>query len=251
MRVAGVDKDRADRIWELVTGHAVEGILSIGSVCAACVPALGMDGAALWLARDVSRRLLMHATNQVSSVLYEAAFTLGEGPCVQAWTERVMVLAPDLASNDVAARWPMFVPAAVSAGAGAVFAFPLQVGAIRVGVLDLYRKRAGPLSQAELADALALASAALTLVLRQVRVEADEMADDPVTMGETQSSEGLSTGQVEVYQATGMIVGQLNAGLEEALLRLRAYAFAHEMSISQTARLVVGRRLRFGGEDDD
>ena len=98
------------------------------------------------------------------------------GRTVQAWTE-TMVLAPDLTVRDVAVRWPMFVPAAISAGANAIFAFPLQVGAIRVGVLDLYRKSLGPLPYVQLADALRFVSAALTLVMRQAHEEAEGMVD--------------------------------------------------------------------------
>jgi hypothetical protein len=241
-----VDESRTDRIWELISGHTGERTVSVANLCAACVPTLGVDGAALWLASKLSQRLLIHATDQVSSALHEAQFTLGEGPCVQAWTERTMVLAPDLAVRDVAVHWPMFVPAAISTGAKAIFAFPLQVGAIRVGVLNLYRKLPGPLPNVQLADALRFATAALTLVLRQANEEADGMVDPE----QTGPPQGLFGGQMEVYQATGMIAGQLNTGLEDALLRLRAHAFAHEMSIGQTARLVVARRLRFGGEDD-
>lgn len=242
-----MDESRADRVWELITGYSTDGSVSVGNVCTACVPALGMDGAALWLASDLNRRLLMHATDQVADVLYEAQFTLGEGPCVQAWTERTMVLVPDLGSSDSAARWPVFVPAAVSAGAGAVFVFPLQVGAIRVGALDLYRKRLGPLSEEQLADALAFTSVALTLMLRQAHPDTDETP----LLEQSPSSDGLSRGHVEVYQATGMIAAQLDAGLEEALVRLRAHAFAHDMSVTDAARLVVGRRLWFRPDDDD
>lgn len=247
MRVLGVDESRADRVWELITGYATGGSVSVRDVCAACVPALGMDGAALWVASDLHRRLLMHATDRVADVLHEAQFTLGEGPCVQAWTERAMVLAPGLSSSDSEARWPVFVPAAISAGAGAVFAFPLQVGAIRVGVLDLYRKRPGPLSEEQLADALVFTSIALTLTLRQSRPETDETP----LLEQSPSPDGLSRGHVEVYQATGMIAAQLDTGLEEALVRLRAHAFAHDMSVTDAARLVVERRLRFRPNDDD
>lgn len=242
-----MDESRADRVWELITGYTTDGSVSVANVCAACVPALGMDGAALWVASDLNRRLLMHATDRVANVLHEAQFTLGEGPCVQAWTERAMVLAADLGSSDSAARWPVFVPAAVSAGAGAVFAFPLQVGAIRVGALDLYRRRPGPLSEEQLADALAFTSVALTLMLRQVRPDTDETP----RLGPSPPFDGLSSGHVEVYQATGVIAAQLDIGLEEALVRLRAHAFAHDVSVSDAARLVVSRRLRFRPDDDD
>jgi GAF domain len=242
-----VDESRTDRVWELVTRYATDGSVSLGDVCAACVSVLGMDGAALWVASDLQRRLLMHATDRVADVLHEAQFTLGEGPCVQAWKERAMVLAPDLNSRDSEARWPVFVPAAVSAGAGAVFAFPLQVGAVRVGVLDLYRGRPGPLSEEQLADALTFASIALTLTLRQARAETDEAP--PLEQG--RPFEVLSRGRVEVYQATGMVAAQLDTGVEEALVRLRAYAFSHDMNVNDVARLVIDRRLRFRPDDHD
>jgi hypothetical protein len=47
------------------------------------------------------------------------------------------VLILDL--EPVTERWPGFAPAAVAAGTRALFAFPLQAGAIRVGVLSLNR----------------------------------------------------------------------------------------------------------------
>jgi hypothetical protein len=46
------------------------------------------------------------------------------------------VLAANLIAPDCLARWPVFTPAAVHAGVRAVFALPLQVGGIRLGVLD-------------------------------------------------------------------------------------------------------------------
>jgi len=190
MRVLGVDESRADRVWELITGYATGGSVSVRDVCAACVPALGMDGAALWVASDLHRRLLMHATDRVADVLHEAQFTLGEG---------------------------------------------------------LYRKRPGPLSEEQLADALVFTSIALTLTLRQSRPETDETP----LLEQSPSPDGLSRGHVEVYQATGMIAAQLDTGLEEALVRLRAHAFAHDMSVTDAARLVVERRLRFRPNDDD
>jgi hypothetical protein len=48
-----------------------------------------------------------------------------------------------------------------------------------------------------------------------------------------------------VHQATGMVKVQLNVGIAEALVRLRAYAYAEERPIEDVARDVVGRRLRF------
>jgi hypothetical protein len=149
------------------------------------------------------------------------------------------VLAADLRAADFLARWPVFTPAALDSGAGAVFAMPLQVGAIRVGVLDLYRTRPGPLSPHELADALAFAETAGMLLLDTaagVQPDTAELAwqrDDPTAH------------QAQVHQATGMILVQLGVSAEAAFARLRAYAYAYDRRLGDVARDVVERRLRF------
>jgi hypothetical protein len=51
-----------------------------------------------------------------------------------------------------------------------------------------------------------------------------------------------------VHQATGMITIQLGISLAEALLRLRAHAYASGRAVSAIAADVVDRRLRFDGE---
>jgi hypothetical protein len=107
-----------------------------------------------------------------------------------------------------------------------VFALPVQIGAIRLGTLDLYRTGAGPLSPHELADALAFADIAGTLLL-------DAAADDPTVH------------HAQVHQATGMILVQLGTSAEAAFVRLRAYAYAHDRRLGDVARDVVERRLRF------
>lgn len=214
-------------------------------LCAACVTAVGVDGAALWVASDLDRRALLHATDQVARELDDAHFTLVEGPCVQAWSERGMVLAADLGSPGDAARWPMFAPAAIAAGAAAVFAFPLQAGAIRIGVLALYRAKPGPLTAEQLADALAFTHEAFTLVLNRATGNRGipGSAQTVTPFGE------LGEGRAQVYQATGMVAVQLGTPLDEALLRMRAHAFAHGMGLAEVAALVVARRLRFSPQD--
>jgi hypothetical protein len=139
-------------------------------------------------------------------------------------------------------RWPGFAPAALAAGARAVFAFPLQAGAIRTGVLSLYRAQPGPLSPLQLADALVLADIARQLLL-------DASAGISQSTG-YQPLDGLSDSRAEVYQATGMISVQLGVSLEEAFVRLRAHAFAAETPLHDIAGDVVSRALRFEPDPD-
>jgi hypothetical protein len=239
-----VGESRALRIWGLITDRAGSEPVSLRSLCAACVAAVDVDGAMVRLASDLGRQLPMHATDEIARMLDDAQFTLGEGPGAAAWDGREMVLTADIASADSAARWPMFAAAAAAAGAGAVFAFPLQVGAIRIGVLEMYRVRPGRLSAEQLADAVAFAMAALTVILGQASTD----TDDGPGAGQDWPVDGLVAGRAEVYQATGMVAAQLDGGLEEALVRLRAHAFAHGMGVTEVARRVVARQLRFSSE---
>jgi hypothetical protein len=52
--------------------------------------------------------------------------------------------------------------------------------------------------------------------------------------------------RVEVYQATGMIIGALDVDAVEALVRLRAHAFAQGRTASEAAWAIVERRTVLG-----
>ena len=166
--------------------------------------------------------------------------TLGEGPGVDAFPSGPS-LAADLPAADCRTRWPVYAPAAIEAGVRAVFAFPLRLGGVGVGVMCLYRREPGPLAREQLADALVLTDTVLTLLL-------DE------GLSPTPSAEGRWSGHnsprhPEVHQATGMVTVQLGVSPAVALVRLRAYAFSHERRLSDVAKDVVSRRLRFNGDE--
>ena len=167
----------------------------------------------------------LSATDELSARLEELLLTTGEGPGADDFMFGSPMLIPDLAP--VTERWPGFAPAAVAAGARALFAFPLQAGAIRAGVLSLYRARPGPLTPAQLADALVFADIALQLLLDSYAGISGSAGYRPL--------DGLSDSRAEVYQATGMISVQLGVSLEEAFVRLRAHAFAVSTSLGGVA----------------
>jgi hypothetical protein len=112
-------------------------------------------------------------TNSVSAGLEDLQLTVGEGPCLDAFASGGPVLVADLAAQT--ARWPAFTPAACELGAAAVFSFPLQIGVVRLGSLDLYRDVPGPLSPAELTDALILSDVATQGVVADSTVTALRM----------------------------------------------------------------------------
>jgi hypothetical protein len=175
------------------------------------------------------------ATGVAVTLLEELQFTLGEGPTVDAVRTGRLVLQPDLAGSGPG-RWPAFAPDALEAGIRAAFALPLLIGTVRLGCLALYRHHVGALSDGELAEALSFGDVA-TAVLLHVQAAG---ADGPVTLIEDRA---------EVHQATGMISVQAGVPLGQALVLLRARAFALDRPITAVAREVLAGVLAFSDED--
>jgi hypothetical protein len=215
-------------------------------VCAAVVPGVQVTGAWLSAARGVEAGHLMRVTDDVSEQLAELQLTLGEGPSLDASASGGPALASDLADGESGFRWPAFTPAAYAAGAAAVFAFPLAVGAIRAGVLGLYRDQAGPLSDSQLGDALVFADTA-TLLLLDAQDPAP--AAGPGT-GPGGQPAGLALHRAEIDQATGILTEQLGVNITDAFTRLRAYAYVNDRRLVDVARDIVGRRLRLPPDPD-
>ncbi len=211
-------------------------------LCQACVRALPLDGAGLWVMTEPGMQSLVAVTDGTAKVLEDLQFTMGEGPCIDAFTSGRPVAQPELATT-APTRWPGFGPAAVEAGAAAIFAFPLQLGTIRFGVLDLYRSQPGTLSGAETLEALAFTDAA-TILLLYLQQQAPDGELHP-------NLEAGWTGRPEVHQASGMVSVQAEVSLPQALLLLRGRAFALNLPITQVARDVVDRRLRFDSADQE
>ena len=236
------DGQRA-RLWALVAERAGArgGPVSAGDACEVAATLAGMDGSWLSVMSDPARRALVHATGRRAAQLDELQFTLGEGPCADAFRSGSPVLVADLGTASWRERWPGFTITGVMAGAAAVFAFPLVMGAIRVGVLGLYRKTAGSLSPGALADVLVCADTALQLLLNS-RAGMDGG-------GEGLPLDGWSDDHAQVYQATGMVSAQRLVGLEEALALLRAHAFAYDLTLDEVAAAVVARRLRLDSDE--
>lgn len=234
---------RPGRVWGLVAAQAAShgGRVSAADVCTAVLAAAGVTGAWLSAASAGEAGHLMRVTDEVSEQLAELALTLGEGPSLDASASGGPALASDLGGEESGRRWPAFAPAARHAGAGAVFVFPLRIGAIRAGVLGLYRARPGPLSAFQLGDALVFADTATLLLL-----DAQDQAAGVGAAGTGPGGQpaGLALRRAEIDQATGMLTEQLGITIADAFVRLRAYAYAHDRRLADVARDIVARRLR-------
>ena len=205
-------------------------------VCQTAARTLSASGTGISVLTDDGMRGVCAASDPHSERIEELQFVFGEGPCIDAFDSRRPVLIPDLA-DQAAARWPMYGPAAHDKGVRAVFAFPLQTGAARLGVLDVFREHPGALSDDQLSDAMTFAELTMEALL-----------DQHEATGNAGTGGGVADAveyRAELFQAQGMVMVQIGGTISEAMARMRAYAYAEGRGLGDVARDVVARRLKF------
>lgn len=204
-------------------------------LCETCVAVLPVTRAGISVNVEGVGLEVLRTSDAVAERVEWTQVTLGEGPGVDAMASGGPVVVADLSASD--ARWPTFANEAADIGVAAMYALPLQIGAIQVGVLDLYRDAPAELAAIDFANALAVAEMVTATLLSPDRTD--------IPVDSIGSVWDQPIGSREVHQATGMIVAQLGVSARNAYVRLQAYAYAHGRLLSDVAHEVVHRRLRF------
>jgi GAF domain len=205
--------DRWGRVTTALAG-ALTGEDQGSRLCTACRETLSVGGTGITLFTKENRSQLCVSDDR-TAVLEELQFTAGQGPSVEAFRGGRPIFETDLATDRSAERWPAFAGLATEAGLRGVFAFPLQVGAARIGVMTLYQEHSGSLTA-------------------EAKARPHMLADGLAAAG---------TDRAEVHQASGMISVQLGVGIAEALVRLRSFTYASGRPIGDVAADIVARRL--------
>ena len=199
-----------------------------------------IDAAAISLVFDGATSGTLGSSGEPARIYDELQFTLGEGPCLDSITFKGPILVADLADPDDA-RWPIYGPAMLSHRIRGVFAMPVLVAGEHIGALDFFRAQPGDLGEDNLAGAIAAAELAGVPLLDLMNDDLQAAVNDP---GSDAWPELHALSRAEVSQATGMLVAQLGVEPAEALVRLRAHAYATGRSSTDVARDILDRRLR-------
>lgn len=229
---------RRDLISKLLRAQSVEGeeptaAILLERMCLAATDQLGVAGASVALMTDEGSLGVMAGSDERSTGVDEAQFTLGEGPSFEAIALRRPVLTPDLSASE-AEPWPVYRGAALEAGVRAVFVFPLHVGAAAFGALSIHLDQPAPFVGERLSMALTFAVVATQILLDgSTEAEAESMLDY----------------RSEIYQAQGMTTVGTDFSLSDALSQMRAHAFAEGLTLADVAQLIVAGELSLGVTD--
>lgn len=217
------------------------------AMCARFLDELPVTGAAVSVFGGAVPETVVCATDGLAARLDELQFDLGEGPRWQAARTRLPVLEARIREVEHP-LWPIFHSALMDTEVAALYVFPLTLGAIDVGMVELYSTTPEVLDRTDRAQALVLANqAAWKLLDRLLRVQ-ESTANGSAETETAASASPLS--RREIHQATGMVLVQMNVTPTEALLLLRAHAFSHGKSVRVIAGDVVARRLQFTPDAD-
>ncbi|GAA4100541.1 ANTAR domain-containing protein [Nocardioides kongjuensis] len=216
-------------------------------LCIDCAQSLRLAGVGMTLMNAAGHQAVIGTSGAVASRLEEIQFDLGEGPSVDASRYDRTVGSDDL-GDGVLLRWPAFAPAALAAGISAVTAVPLSVGGVRLGSLSMYRSTPGRLDVQQQTAAQAYGGAAVVVLLHlQDRIPSVDLTRDALhpDLGAPVAH------RAEIHQATGFLSVKASVGMTEALLLLRAHAFAADRSLLDVARDVLAGRLRIHPEESE
>jgi hypothetical protein len=211
------------------------GLAAADSLCEACVTLFSIDAAAISLIFAGVTSGTLGSSGASARMYDELQFTFGEGPCLDSVASRNPVLVADLANaNDV--RWPAYSPAMLEHQIRSIFAIPVVLAGEYVGALDLFRTKPGELHADHLAGI-----PLLDLMDSDLQAAVNEPDSDAW-------AELNALSRTEVSQATGVLVAQLGVEPAEALVRLRAHAYATGRSATDVARDILDRRLRLDAD---
>jgi hypothetical protein len=227
----------ADERWQFLAARVRSADPSLTTpqrICLVANDLLNATSCSLALVVDHVYRSVA-ATDALGTLLDEEQFALGDGPTFEAQNAAAPVLLEDAHAHRAVARWPVFAKLAQKHHVHGVFAFPLRIGDAYLGVLTVYRARAGEPTAGQYADGLILASLATAeLVGHEAGVGAEP--------GEGIFAPGLYD-QSALQIAAGMVAESLNLSIVAALVRIRARAFADDEPVNHTAQRIVARTL--------
>ncbi|HXH36172.1 MAG TPA: GAF and ANTAR domain-containing protein [Plantibacter sp.] len=168
----------------------------------------------------------------------ELQFDLSEGPCWEAVSSGRPVLESAI-QRDGHHAWPSFAAAIKEHAVGAIFAFPLRVGPLQVGAVELYDTSEQTLSEQLVDEMMSLTRPLSRYVLRRT-VELAALPD---------ASQHKPHARRRIHQATGFVIAQLGLSPDDAHLFIQAQAYAQNRPMAEVAEDII--ELRTGYVLDD
>ena len=198
-----------------------------------CVSLLGASAAGVMLAAPRGPLRLVASSSETMRVVELFELQAQEGPCLDAYRTGEQVEHEHLRADR--GRWPRFSVVALDAGFQSAFALPLRLRDQTIGALNLFSTEQPPMDEADVLVARAFADlAAISVTQHRATRETQRLNE--------QLSRAL-TSRVLIEQAKGVLSERGGIDLPEAFERMRGYARAHNLRLTDVAQAAVDNTL--------
>lgn len=204
-------------------------------ICELSITSLSVQGAAIFLQIKNQIQGPLASAGTLGQLMAETEMSLGEGPVFEVVVAGRAQSFADLQATQEA-PWPLFRDSALAHGVRAVHTFPLHLGAVQLGALEFYSVSPGALSRSAMIDCYAIADLTTSTLLYMQAGLADSQFADLLSISDSD--------RLRIHQATGMVAEMLNCSLTDAIARMRAHAFSHELSLFELSIQLIDRKIR-------
>lgn len=184
---------------------------------------------------------LLFASDSVATRLNELHSTLNDSPASTAVRTAGPVLISDLRA-ETSPSWTPFAAEAQRWGIRGVYAIPVHIGAVSLGVVCAYSTDPTDASPVVTSELLRLSDSVGNILLMPHGLDPQSAQWARTFVGEQ---------EMVTHQAAGMVMVQSRSTLKDAMVLLRAAAFSSEMPLNEIARQVVSRERSFVREDSE
>jgi GAF domain-containing protein len=214
-RLARALHARSGSVEDLVTAICEQAIELVGPV----------HGAGVIIAAPRRHLTTVAAIGDGPAVLDRLQQDTGDGPCLAAAREQVVVRVHDTASED---RWPAYAEAARRLGVGSMLCLPLEADDRLLGTLSLYAAAPNAFGEQEPAEpAVRLLAALAGTTLAQTRLVG-------------QLREALTSRDL-IGQAKGVVMARYRLDADQAFALIRQYSQDHNLKLAELAGVLCTR----------
>jgi GAF domain-containing protein len=211
----------------LVDDYDVVDLLDL--LVTSCVSLLNITAAGILLDDQRGNLAVVASSTEETRLLEVFQLQNNEGPCLDCVRMGNPVTSLDIEKES--ARWPLFVPAAMSAGFRSVTAVPLRLRDQTIGGLNLFRDKTEPVSQDDQRLAQALADVATIGILQRRSTHRSTIIAE-------QLQHALNS-RVVIEQAKGVLAERKQVTMDAAFDSLRHHARSHNLKLTDVALAVV------------
>ncbi|HET9998899.1 MAG TPA: GAF and ANTAR domain-containing protein [Nocardioides sp.] len=191
----------------------------------------GADAVGLMLVDHHGRLRFMASSNDTGEMLELFQLQNAEGPCLDCFTTGRPVVNADLAR--ASERWPLFAPAAESAGLRSVHAFPLRLRDETIGALNIFGREQTTFTDQEVRVVQALADIATIALIQERNITRSGLL--------TEQLQGALNSRIVIEQAKGALAQMESTTLDDAFQIMRTTARSDRRRLVDVAQDVLDR----------